>query len=283
MKFVKMHGTGNDFIVIDARVHEYDWPKLAMDLCNRNFGIGGDGIVLVMAPQKEGHFRMRIFNPDGSEAEMCGNGIRCFARYVLEDGLLSEPPDELMVETEAGLRSLKVHWQKGVPSLVRVAMGQPIFTPEQVPVKIPEGPVGEKVVDYPIMVDGRELKVSCVSMGNPHAVCFLDTPVDEFDLLHIGPMVEHMAIFPRRVNFEVVNVLDRGHMALRVWERGAGPTLACGTGACAAMVVARDHGLVDDTVDITLPGGKLMISWNGVGEVFMTGPAERVFEGVCGD
>ncbi len=139
MKFVKMHGTGNDFIIIDARVREHDWPKLAMTLCDRHFGIGGDGIVLIMSPEEKGHFRMRIFNPDGSEAEMCGNGIRCFARYVLEEGLLPEPPEELMVETQAGLRSLRVQWQKGVPSIVRVGMGQPIFAPKDIPVRLPEG------------------------------------------------------------------------------------------------------------------------------------------------
>ena len=283
MKFVKMHGTGNDFIVIDARVHDYDWSKLAMKMCDRNFGIGADGIILVKAPEKEGHFQMRIFNPDGSEAEMCGNGIRCFARYVLEDGLLPEMPEDLLVETEAGLRTLKVHWHKGVPSLVTVGIGLPVFSAAQIPVRVPEGPLGDKVSDHPIMVDGAELRVSCVSMGNPHAVTFLSTPVEQFDLHRIGPMVEHMAIFPRRVNFEVVNVLDRGHIALRVWERGAGPTLACGTGACAAMVVSRDHGFVDDVVDIRLPGGELRISWDGVGEVFMTGPAERVFTGVWGN
>ncbi|MSQ15536.1 MAG: diaminopimelate epimerase [Dehalococcoidia bacterium] len=283
MKFVKMHGTGNDFILIDARVREYDWPRLAMTMCDRHFGVGADGIVLILPPQEAGHFRMRIFNPDGSEAEMCGNGIRCFARYVLEEGLLPEPPDELMVETQAGLRSLKVYRQKGVPAMVTVGMGQPIFTPKQIPVQLPEGPVDAKVVGYPTLVDGLQLNISCVSMGNPHAVCFLDTPVDDFDLFRIGPIVENLAIFPRRINFEIVNVLDRSRMAIRIWERGAGPTLACGTGACAAMVVARDHSLVDDTVDITLPGGQLTVSWDGAGEVYMTGAAERVFTGVWGE
>lgn len=276
MMFVKFHGIGNDFILVDARRISRDWPAVARSMCNRNFGVGADGLIIAL-PSQRGHARMRIFNPDGSEAEMCGNGIRCFARFLVEDGILHPDARRMTVETMAGLQELELR-REGTETLVQVNMGPPHLRPQDIPVDlVPEK--YDRVVDYPLTVDGWRLDITCVSMGNPHAVTFVTEPVERFPLLDIGPKVEHHGLFPRRTNFEVVRVLDRGHMELRVWERGAGPTQACGTGACASVVAASLHGWVDQEVEVALPGGVLRISWDGAGPVYMTGPAERVFWG----
>ena len=280
MIFVKFHGAGNDFILVDARRIDRDWPGLAQAMCHRNFGVGADGLIIAL-PSKVAHARMRIFNPDGSEAEMCGNGIRCFARFLLEDGILHPDTRSLTVETLAGVQELEVHG-KGAETLVRVNMGLPRLASPDIPVDLsPEA--FARVVDYPLTVNGRTLDITCVSMGNPHAVAFVTEPVEGFPLLELGPKVEHHQLFPRRINFEVVRVLDRGHLELRVWERGAGPTLACGTGACASVVAASLHGWVDQEVEVALPGGALRIAWDGRGPVYMTGPAVRVFWGEWGE
>ncbi len=275
MNFVKMQGTGNDFVLTRPEV-EKDWPRLAQAICDRHYGVGADGLILVL-PSQAADFQMRIFNPDGSEAEMCGNGIRCFAKYVVEEGL-APPRAELSVEPLAGVRPLTLESDGPTVSRVRVGMGQPRFRPEEIPMRVGEG-VLDIIIDYPIVVNGQELKITALSMGNPHAVHFMGTPVAKFPLEEVGPKVERHPAFPRRVNFEVARVLDRGRIEARVWERGAGPTLACGTGACAVAVAARQHDLVDDEVDIMVPGGELHISWDGRGEVYLTGPAETVFRG----
>jgi len=276
MRFTKMHGTGNDFIIIEARSEERDWPALAVEMCHRHYGVGADGLILAL-PSEVADLRMRIINSDGSEAEMCGYGIRCLARYAVENGLARPKNGPLAIETLAGIREIGVAAKDGVVEAVRVGMGRPIFAPEEIPVKVPVDT--DRVIDYPLTLGERQLAVTCLSMGNPHAVAFLEEPVDDFPLTALGPLAERHPLFPRRVNFEVANVLGRGRIQARVWERGAGLTLACGTGACAVAVAARLHGYINDKVDITLPGGSLSIEWDGAGEVFLSGPASTVFQG----
>lgn len=284
MRFAKMHGAGNDFVIVDARqIHDMrqDWAEIAKVMCDRHFGVGSDGLVLVL-PSGAADFKMRMFNPDGSEAEMCGNGIRCFAKYVADNGMVDRRIDWLAVETLAGVKQVQLLRQKGAVERVQVSMGVPGLRPSEIPVALDLDGGGEPaaLMAHPLTVGASQVEVTCVSMGNPHAVAFLQTPVADFPLHDVGPRVEHHPLFPKRVNFEIVNVEDRGHLAMRVWERGAGETLACGTGACAVAVAARLHGLTDDVVDITLPGGTLTVAWDGEGEVLLTGPAVLVFEGV---
>ncbi|MBF8267283.1 MAG: Diaminopimelate epimerase [Dehalococcoidia bacterium] len=278
VKFTKMHGAGNDYALIDARDLDADWPSLARAMCHRRLGVGADGILLVL-PSSSAHTRMRMFNPDGSEAEMCGNGIRCLAKYVLERGIVRRGESPLEVETLAGVRALVPIWHDGRVIRARVAMGKPELRPDRVPVALPGGASDEPALDYPLTVEGVELRLTFVGMGNPHAVAFLDAPVGEFPLPLIGPLVEHHLLFPNQVNFSIVNVGDPGHLSARVWERGVGETLACGTGSCAIAVASRLHDYTDDEVDITLPGGVLTVAWDGRGQVYLEGPAEEVFEG----
>jgi diaminopimelate epimerase len=272
MKFVKMQATGNDFILIDARSVERDWSELAKDMCQRHFGVGADGLILLLT-SKVADLRMRMFNPDGSEAEACGNGLRCLAKYAVERGLA--PARELKVETMAGIRAVSPKMEKGVVSSVRVAMGRPQFAPADIPVKLDITPIR----DYAITVAGTKLKVDILSIGNPHTVSFVTEPVADFPLAKIGPEVETHPIFPSRTNFEVANAVSRQQIRARVWERGAGETLSCGTGACAIAVAAQLRGYVGSKVDIMLPGGTLTVEWDGIGEVYLIGPAEVVFEG----
>ena len=275
MRFVKMHGTGNDFVLVEAQADERDWPRLAQRICDRHFGVGADGLILVL-PSSRADVRMRMFNPDGSEAEMCGNGLRCIVKYAVEGGLAQPRAGRIDVETPAGIVGAQTFGDGRTVERVRVSMGVPRFSPADVPVLVEAEP---PIVDLPLEVAGQTLRLTCLSMGNPHAVHFLDGPVAEFPLEEVGPLVERHALFPQRVNFEVAQVLARDRIEARVWERGAGPTLACGSGAAATVVAARLHGLVGDVVDITLPGGTLGMEWDGKGEVFLTGPAERVFVG----
>ncbi|HEY8490180.1 MAG TPA: diaminopimelate epimerase [Dehalococcoidia bacterium] len=275
MKFTKMHGAGNDFVVVQAAGEERDWARLATALCDRHFGVGADGLLLAL-PSERADVRMRMFNPDGTESEMCGNGIRCLAKFAVERGLAAPRDGTVTVETAPGVMACQLFGEGGRVERVRVSMGVPELAPSRIPVAF-EGP--PPVKDLPLSVDGASYLVTCVSMGNPHAVYFMETPVEEFPLETEGPKVERHPAFPRRVNFGVARVLDRARMELRVWERGAGATLACGSGACAAVVAARLHDLVDGRVDVRLPGGTLTIEWDGRGEVFMTGPATAVFEG----
>lgn len=301
MRFVKLHGAGNDYVVVDARQLEMDWSAVARAVCHRHFGVGADGLILVL-PAQQADLRMRMFNPDGSEAEMCGNGIRCFAKFALERGIVPASKETLEVETLAGLRAVKPLWRNGRVVRARVGMGKPVLSAQAVPVDLAHRlvPVGQRAAtlhvtsphgtgysappsdmafDWPLVLDGKAFTFTAVSIGNPHAVAFLEEPVDEFPLAHYGPLAERHPLFPRRVNFEVVNVMDRHHLKVRVWERGAGETLACGTGACAVAVAARLHGYIEDKVDINLPGGILTVQWDGVGEVLLEGPVEEVFEG----
>jgi diaminopimelate epimerase len=252
-----------------------DWPKLALAMCDRHFGVGSDGILLIR-PSSVADYRMQIFNPDGSEAEACGNGIRMFTKYLVEQDIAPPQTAELMIETLGAVGKVSVTRHNGTVNSVRASMGVPRLKPEQVPVAL-NGP--GPVMDHTLEVDGRDVKVTCVSVGNPHAVSFIDTPVDEYPLHEVGPKVEHHPFFPQRVNFEIVNVIDRTRVVVRVWERGVGETLACGTGACAVGIAARLHDATNSPVDVALPGGVLEIEWDGEGEVFMSGPAEYVFNG----
>ena len=279
MKFLKMHGTGNDFVILESPPTDADWPDWARRICDRHFGVGADGLIIAQA-SRAADLRMRIFNPDGSEAEMCGNGVRCFTKFVLESGRVDRQRSPLKVETSAGVITLWPRWTDGRVTHVRVGMGQPRFAPREIPVSLPGKDVGGKgpVRDYPLDVDGHHLALTFVSMGNPHAIHFLDD-ANGFPLLDVGPKVERNALFPRRTNFEIVQKLGEGRLRARVWERGAGATLACGTGACAVMVAAQLKGLVGKEAEIEMPGGPLAVEWDGAGEVFLTGPAEAVFEG----
>jgi diaminopimelate epimerase len=281
MEFTKIQGAGNDFILIEPRDVDRDWPNLAVAMCDRHFGVGGDGILLVL-PTDRADIRMRIFNADGSEAEACGNGLRCVAKYSVENNLVKESAGGISIETMAGIRQAKIECKEGKLSNIQVAMGKPKFLAEEIPVAI--RPTKEKPIDitpllsYPIVL-GRTMRLYFVNMGNPHAVFFTQDNVDKFPLAQIGPEVEHDKIFPNRVNFEVANVIGGEEIKARVWERGAGETLACGSGACAITVAARLLGYIGDKVDIKLPGGTLNLEWDGEHEVMLGGPTEIVFTG----
>ena len=274
MNFTKLQGTGNDFVLIDARKLDRDWSALAREMCRRRFGVGADGLLLLLSSQIA-DLGLRMFNPDGSEAEACGNGLRCFARYAVENRLVTGAG--FGVETLGGIRTVRIINGKDF----QVSMGIPILNPAEIPVAV-EGKAMQNttpVIDYPITVGGGDFKVSCVSMGNPHAVCFLDESLDDFPLAEVGPMVEYHPMFPNRVNLEVVESVSRKEFKVRVWERGAGETLSCGSGACAVAVVSRLKGLGENTVDIKLPGGTLTVDWDGAGEVLLGGSAEIVYSG----
>jgi diaminopimelate epimerase len=277
VRFTKRKAAGNDFVLVEAKTPERDWSSLARDICHRRFGIGADGLILVL-PSKRADFEMRIFNADGSEAEACGNGIRCFARYVVERGLAPAGKEELLLGTISGIGRARLYYDDGKISKIQGSMGLPVFTPGQIPVTVANDMV-DIMTDYPLTIDGDEIRLSFVSMGNPHAVCFCSIPVAEFPLAKLGPRVEHHPMFPNRVNFEVARVIDRSMIEARVWERGVGETLACGTGACAIMVIARRRGYVESRAGIKLPGGTLEVDWDGAGEVLLSGPAQTVYTG----
>jgi diaminopimelate epimerase len=282
MNFTKLQATGNDFILIDARNIEWDWPKLARDMCHRYLGVGADGIMLVMTSHTAS-LKMRLFNSDGSEAEISGNGLRCFAKYAIDRQIVPGP--NLTVETMAGIRNIQTSMSRSKVSHAKVNMGKPRFKAEDIPVLIdkPRKSRGGvdiiSILDYPLNVRGKKLALSFVSMGNPHAVSFLSQPVSDFPLSEIGPQVENHPIFPERVNFEIARVLNRNKIEARVWERGAGETLSCGSGACAIAAIAKLQGYTDNEIDIMLPGGNLTINMDGVGELYLSGPVKEVFTG----
>lgn len=271
--FTKMHGTGNDFIVVDCRAFELPDPAaFSIRYCHRRFGIGADQMLLLY-PSKSADFTMKIFNADGSEVEMCGNGIRCFAKYIWDRNLSSK--QVLDVETLAGIIRPE---HSGAD--VRVDMGEPILDPQKIPVNLQSQ---AKPVDYPLSIADREFNVTFVSMGNPHAVIFLDDDVSDFQVERYGRKIEMHPLFPKRTNVEFVNVVNRHELIMRVWERGSGETLACGTGACATGVASMLKGLTERRVTVKLLGGNLSIDWGENNHVYMTGPAVEVFEGVIRD
>lgn len=274
MNFTKMHGLGNDFIVVASEKELPDGAdQLAVQLCNRFFGIGADGLVYIL-PSDHADFKMRIINSDGSEAEQCGNAIRCVSKYVYDHKMIDKT--EISVETVgAGVQKVQLNVQDGKVRTVRVDMGQPILNGLQVPTTVDEA----KVINYPIEVEGKEFRFTAVSMGNPHCVIYVDDAVN-FDLATWGPKLEVHPMFPRKINVEFVTVKNRSYTDMRVWERGAGPTLACGTGACATLVSSVLNGLTDREATVSLKGGELFIEWNEAdNHVYMTGPAEEVFTG----
>ena len=256
---------------------ERDWAALSVTMSDRHLGVGSDGLILAL-PSEKADLRMRMFNADGSEGEMCGNGIRCLVRFAFDNGIVSAEKSPVRVETTAGVLDVTPLGDNGDGmTAARVLMGAPRLIPADIPVAI-EGL--DAVIDQPLEVAGRQFRMTCVSMGNPHAVVFMDEPVDDFPLTEIGPQVENHPLFPARVNFEIVNVLDGGKvLKTRVWERGSGITMACGTGACAVQVAARLNGLAGDRATIALPGGDLTVEWPGEGEVVMEGPVATVFDG----
>lgn len=281
MNFTKMQGAGNDFVLLETNDTPHDWSQVAIAICDRHFGVGADGLLLLL-PSDVADLRMRIFNPDGSEAEACGNGLRCMAKYALHRGLVNNSEQEISVETIAGIRKAVLQKARGKLATIKVSMGKPRFGARDIPVVIESGKnlVDIKpIIDYPITVDSKKLLLSLVSMGNPHAVYFAPQPVSDFPLSRLGPKVEHLAIFPNHVNFEVANVISRQQIEARVWEKGVGETLACGSGACAIAVAAQLHGYIGKKVDVKLPGGILQVEWDGTREVSLSGPAEIVFAG----
>jgi len=282
MKFTKLQAVGNDFILIEADGGSQDWSPLAIAMCDRHFGIGADGLLLLL-PSDTADFQMRVFNPDGSETEACGNGLMCLAEYVVDKGLLAgkfEKAGEISVETMAGIRGIKFHKTIDKLTRIQVGMGAPKFGAEDIPVVAGQGAVDIKsMLSYHITVAGKELLLNFVSTGNPHAIYFGQRSVSDFPLSQLGPEIERHKMFPNRTNFEVANVISRQQIEARVWERGVGETLACGSGACAVAVAAQRHGYIDNKVDIKLPGGILGVEWDGVGEVFLSGAAEIVFSG----
>lgn len=274
MKFTKMHGIGNDFVLVDALTEAPDEAKLSAiskSINDRKFGVGGDGLILVL-PSKQADFRMRMFNPDGSEAEMCGNGIRCFAKYLYDRRMITEPG--LKVETKAGIKVLKLLTRSGKVESVRVDMGVPRLQRSDLDMPGEEG----KVIGEGLKAEGRRFEITGVSMGNPHVVIFEDN-ISSFPLARVGPAIETHKSFPKRTNVHIVKVCNSSEIVLRSWERGAGETLACGTGACACVVACVLNNKTGRNVEVHLPGGDLRVEWTGDNRVMMTGPAEEVFEG----
>ncbi len=274
MKFTKMHGIGNDYVYVNCLEEQVANPEgTAKFVSDRHFGVGSDGLILIK-PSEKADFEMAMYNADGSRGEMCGNGIRCVAKYVYDYGLTDKTA--ISVETLAGVKHLDLTVENGKVSMVKVNMGAPELSPQKVPVQAN----GERAVNVPLEEDGKTYQMTCVSMGNPHCVVFLEEDVRGLDLEKIGPSFECHPRFPKRVNTEFVNVLDKGTLRMRVWERGSGETLACGTGACATMVAAALNGKVGKEATVQLLGGDLHISWaGGDGPVYMEGPATTVFDG----
>ncbi len=286
MDFTKLQGAANDFVLIEAEGMQRDWSQLALAICDRHLGVGADSLLLLL-PSDKADFLMRVFDADGSEAETCGNGIRCMARYVLEKGRVSLDKGEITIETAACINRIKSVTKDGRVYKFQVNMGKPRFKAGEIPIA-PEKAVGDMVditgmLSCKTTVNDIELTLNLVSMGNPHAVHFIEQSVAEFPLLEIGPIVEHLPLFPRRVNFEIARIIGKDRIESRVWERGVGETLACGSGACAVAVASKILGYTGPSVDIKLPGGTLNAEWNGDGEVILGGPAEIVFEGTWPD
>ena len=274
MKFTKMHGLGNDYVYVNCFEEKIDNPPaVARFVSDRHFGIGSDGLIMIN-PSKAADFEMEMYNADGSRGEMCGNGIRCVAKYVYDYGLTDKT--QISVETLGGIKYLDLTVEDGKVSLVKVDMGKPELEADRIPI-ISER---EQVIDEPIEVDGKEYHMTGVSMGNPHAVIYVDD-VKGLDLEKIGPKFENHERFPKRINTEFVHCIDRQTVEMRVWERGSGETLACGTGACAVAVSSILNNLTDTQVTVKLLGGDLQIEWDREKDrVFMTGPATVVFDGV---
>jgi diaminopimelate epimerase len=273
MKFTKMHGCGNDYVYVNCLKEKIEHPaEVAQKISNRHFGVGSDGMILI-CPSEIADFRMRMYNADGSEGAMCGNGVRCIAKYVYDYGLTDKT--YVTLETNAGIKYLDLTVENGKVSMVKVDMGAPITEPA----KIPAISDKDKIVDEPILVDGKEYHITCVSMGNPHGIVFVED-TNAIEIEKIGPKFEHHEMFPDRTNTEFIQVIDRNHIKMRVWERGSGETLACGTGTCASVYACILNGLTDTSVDVHLLGGCIHIDYDEEKHtIYMTGPAKVSFDG----
>ena len=276
LNFTKMTGLGNDYIYVDCTdgTKLKNIPEMAKKLSDRHFGIGADGLILIDKPDnKQSDFKMRIFNSDGSEAEMCGNGIRCVAKYIHDHNLSTN--GKIAIDTLAGIKKVKIlENDEGVCNEAIVDMGEPIFQDKNIPYNVYE-PFNK---DLDINVEGEKMRFTVVSMGNPHAVTFVED-LDDLQIEMCGPVIESNPIFPNRTNVEFVQIIDKNNIRVRVWERGVGETFACGTGACAAVVASGLNGYTDEIVNVSLPGGKLKIEWGKDNHIYMQGPATTVFEG----
>ena len=273
MKFTKMHGIGNDYVYVNCFKETVEQPsEMAIKVSDRHFGIGSDGLILIK-PSEMADGKMEMYNADGSQGAMCGNGIRCVAKYMYDYGITDKT--SISVETKSGIKYLDLTIKDGKVDTVKVNMGTPILKAVDIPVRSEK----EQVIDEPVMVDGKEWKITCVSMGNPHAITYIDD-VKNLEIEKIGPKFENHEIFPDRVNTEFVRVIDRNTVEMRVWERGSGETLACGTGACAVAVSSILNGLTEEEVTVKLLGGDLKIFWDRTeNKVYMTGSATTVFDG----
>ena len=273
MKFTKMHGIGNDYVYVNCFKETVEHPsEMAIKVSDRHFGIGSDGLILIK-PSEVADGKMEMYNADGSQGAMCGNGIRCVAKYMYDYGITDKT--SISVETKSGIKYLDLTIKDGKVDTVKVNMGTPILKAVDIPVRSEK----EQVIDEPVMVDGKEWKITCVSMGNPHAITYIDD-VKNLEIEKIGPKFENHEIFPDRVNTEFVRVIDRNTVEMRVWERGSGETLACGTGACAVAVSSILNGLTEEKVTVKLLGGDLKIFWDRTeNKVYMTGSATTVFDG----
>ena len=273
MKFTKMHGIGNDYVYVNCFKETVEHPsEMAIKVSDRHFGIGSDGLILIK-PSEVADGKMEMYNADGSQGAMCGNGIRCVAKYMYDYGITDKT--SISVETKSGIKYLDLTIKDGKVDTVKVNMGTPILKAVDIPVRSEK----EQVIDEPVMVDGKEWKITCVSMGNPHAITYIDD-VKNLEIEKIGPKFENHEIFPDRVNTEFVRVIDRNTLEMRVWERGSGETLACGTGACAVAVSSILNGLTEEEVTVKLLGGDLKIFWDRIeNKVYMTGSATTVFDG----
>ncbi|MEL7496779.1 MAG: diaminopimelate epimerase [Planctomycetota bacterium] len=282
MNFTKMHGAGNDYVYVDCFNHPApnDPSRVAIAVSDRHTGIGGDGLILI-EPSDSADARMRMFNADGSEAEMCGNGVRCVAKYVFDHGICRN--QRLHIETGRGILALDVESKNGKVEQVKVNMGEPILLAKEIPTTLGNDPELDPVVDLPIIIEGREIRCTCVSMGNPHCVIFVDEATDEW--VHgVGPMIENHSHFPQRVNVEFVEIISPTEVRQRTWERGSGETLACGTGASAVCVAGVLTGRTERTITNHLLGGTLILHWDKeTNHVFKKGPATEVFSGVWED
>ena len=273
MKFTKMHGIGNDYVYVNCFKETVEHPsEVAIKVSDRHFGIGSDGLILIK-PSEVADGKMEMYNADGSQGAMCGNGIRCVAKYMYDYGITDKT--SISVETKSGIKYLDLTIKDGKVDTVKVNMGTPILKAADIPVRSEK----EQVINEPVMVDGKEWKITCVSMGNPHAITYIDD-VKNLEIEKIGPKFENHEIFPDRVNTEFVHVIDRNTVEMRVWERGSGETLACGTGACAVAVSSILNGLTEEEVTVKLLGGDLKIFWDRTeNKVYMTGSATTVFDG----
>lgn len=272
-KFTKMHGCGNDYVYVNCFKEKIDNPEqVARLVSDRHKGIGSDGLILIQ-PSKVADFKMAMYNADGSLGAMCGNGVRCIAKYVYDYGLTDKT--SISLETKAGIKYLDLTVEQGKVVMVKVNMGHPILSAREIPVKADT----EQVIDAPVVAGGHEYRMTCVSMGNPHAVIFVED-TDSLPLMKLGPLFEYHEVFPDRVNTEFVQIIDRKNVKMRVWERGSGETLACGTGTCATAVACVINGLTEDEITVQLRGGEIIVKYDREEDiVWMTGPATVVFDG----